>query len=117
MKNFNQFINEDLSSDFAISNLFRKYERELKPEFDDENWVKYHYDEDNNGGMKALRESLEMIGNGEITDMGDDHLMYKEMLKDGSLILVVHARWKKSPYGGAKGLTTVDKNLPKSIKT
>ena len=107
MKNFNQFINEniDLTKDFAIVNLFRQYEREYKPEYDEDNWIKFHYGSERKGGVNALRESLELIGNGEITDKGDKgkRLMYKEMLKNDTLILVVHASLKKSPYGGMEG--------------
>jgi hypothetical protein len=104
MKNFNQFINEnmDLSKDFAIVNLFRQYEREYKPEYDEDNSIKFHYGKEGLGGVKALKESLELIGDGEIIDKGDKHLMYKEMLND-NLILVVHGRLQKPPYGGMEG--------------
>jgi hypothetical protein len=105
MKNFNQFVNEnmDLSKDFAIVNLFRKYEREYKPEYDEDNWIKFHYGKEGLGGVKALKESLELIGDGEIIDKGDKRMMYKEMLKNDTLILVVHASLKKPPYGGMEG--------------
>lgn len=104
MKNFNQFINEntDLKSDFAISNLFRKYEKDFEPEFNDENWIGKIKE-----SIKGLYESLTLIGNGEITvkspyDIDGDRLMYKEMLKNDTLILVVHAAYDKHPYGGPK---------------
>jgi hypothetical protein len=105
MKNFNQFVNEnmDLSKDFAIVNLFRKYEREYKPEYDEDNWIKFHYGKEGLGGIKALKESLELIGDGEIIDKGDKRMMYKEMLKNDTLILVVHGSLKKPPYGGMEG--------------
>jgi len=107
MKNFNQFINEnmDLSKDFAIVNLFRQYEREYKPEYDEDNWIKFHYGKEGLGGVKALKESLELIGDGEIKYFESDknHLMYKEMLKNDTLILVVHGSLKKPPYGGMEG--------------
>jgi len=105
MKNFNQFVNEnmDLSKDFAIVNLFRKYEREYKPEYDEDNWIKFHYGKEGLGGVKALKESLELIGDGEIIDKGDKRMMYKEMLKNDTLILVVHGSLKKPPYGGMEG--------------
>lgn len=101
---YQQFLNEnvDLSKDFAIRNLFAKYAKEYEAEFDDKNWIDYHY-KSGNGGMKALRESLELIGKGEISDIDDKHLLYKELIKNDTLILVVHARLKKSPYGGAEG--------------
>jgi hypothetical protein len=43
VKNFKQFVNEnmDLSKDFVITNLFRKYEEQYKPEYNEENWIKY----------------------------------------------------------------------------
>jgi len=52
---------------------------------------------------KGLRRSLEKIGNGEITekssyDYKGDRLMYKEMLNNDSLILVVHAAFTGTPY-------------------
>lgn len=104
VKNFKQFVNEnmDLSKDFAIRNLFKKYEDQYEPEYNEENWIKYHYGSEGNG-VKTLKESLELIGDGEITDKGDKHFMYKEMLKNDSLILVVHGRLEKSPYGGMDG--------------
>jgi hypothetical protein len=52
---------------------------------------------------KGLRRSLEKIGDGEITekssyDYKGDRLMYKEMLNNDSLILVVHGAFKGTPY-------------------
>jgi len=97
-----EFLNEniDLSKDFAIGNLFRKYEKQYEPEYNEDNWIKFHYSSE---GINALKESLELIGNGEIIDKGDEDLMYKEMLKNDTLILVVHASFKKPPYGGMAG--------------
>jgi hypothetical protein len=105
VKNFNKFVNEnmDLSKDFTIGNLFRKYEEQYEPEYTEDNWIKFHYGSERKGGVNALKESLKLIGNGEITDKGDKHFMYKEMLKNDTLILVVHASLKKSPYGGMEG--------------
>ena len=96
IRRFNE--NMDLSKDFAIVNLFRQYEREYKPEYDEDNWIKFHYGKEGLGGVKALRQSLELIGKGEIIDKGDKRMMYKEMLKNDTLILVVHASLKKPPY-------------------
>lgn len=100
-----QKLNEDidLNKDGAIRNLFRKYETQYEDEYNEDNWIKFHYGSDRKGGVKALKESLELIGDGEITDKGDNRFMYKEMLKDDSLILVVHGSLKKSPYGGMEG--------------
>ena len=92
----------DLSKDFAILNLFRKYEDEYKDEYNEDNWVKFHYGSGRKGGV-TLEESLELIGDGEITDNGNKDFMYKEMLKNDSLILVVHASLKKPPYGEMEG--------------
>ena len=115
LKNFikttiREFLNEqliyeelDLSKDYAILNLFYKYEKQYEDEYNEDNWVKFHYGSEGKGGVKALKESLELIGDGEIIDKGDKHFMYKEMLKDNSLILVVHGRLEKSPYGGMEG--------------
>ena len=93
----------DLTKDFAISNLFRKYEKQYEPEYNEDNWIKFHYGSERKGGVNALKESLKLIGDGEITDKGDNRLMYKEMLKNDTLILVVHAILQKSPYGGMEG--------------
>ena len=93
----------DLSKDFAILNLFRKYEDEYKDEYNEDNWVKFHYGSERKGGVNSLIESLELIGDGEITDNGNKDFMYKEMLKNDSLILVVHASLKKPPYGEMEG--------------
>jgi hypothetical protein len=96
-------VNFDLSKDFAIQNLFRKYEKVYENEYNDENWIEFHHGSEIKGGINALKESLSLIGNGEITDKGNDSLMYKEMLKNNTLIFVVHASLKKSTYGGMKG--------------
>ena len=100
-----EFLNEsvDLTKDFAIGNLFRKYEEQYEPEYNEDNWIKFHYGSERKGGVNALKNSLELIGDGEITDKGDKRLMYKEMLKNDTLILVVHASLKKPPYGGMEG--------------
>ncbi len=110
LKNFikttiREFLNEsvDLTKDFVIRNLFRKYEEQYGPEYNEDNWIKFHYGSERKGGVNALKESLELIGDGEITDKGDKRLMYKEMLKNDTLILVVHASLTKSPYGGMDG--------------
>ena len=110
VKNFQEFVNEqqinedlDLSKDYAIRNLFSNYEEQYEDEYNEDNWIKYHYGSEHKGGVYALKESLELIGDGEITDKGDKRFMYKEMLKNDSLILVVHASLKKSPYGGMEG--------------
>jgi hypothetical protein len=84
-----------------IYNLFRIYEELYKPEYNEDNWIKFHYY--GLGGVNALKESLELIGDGEITSKGDNSFMYKEMLNNDSLILVVHAHLQKSPYGGMAG--------------
>jgi hypothetical protein len=100
-----EFLNEsvDLTQYSTIRNLFRKEEEQYEPEYDEDNWVEFHYGSERKGGVNALKESLELIGNGEITDKGDKELMYKEMLKNDTLILVVHASLKKPPYGGMEG--------------
>lgn len=90
----------DLKADFAIRNLFRKYEEKLTPEFNEDNWIEFHRTK---GGMKALKKSLSLIGSGEITERYEDHLMYVEYFKSNSLILVVHAKLKHPPYYGTKG--------------
>jgi hypothetical protein len=92
-----------MEKDFAIRSLFYKYKNQYEPEYNEGNWIKFHYGSERNGGVKALEESLRLIGNGEISDKGDKSLMYKEMLKDNTLILVVHASLRKSPYGGMEG--------------
>jgi hypothetical protein len=96
-------VDLDLSKDYAIQNLFYKYEREYEDEYNEDNWVKFHYGSERKGGVNALKESLELIGDGEITDKGNKSFMYKEMLKDDSLILVVHGSLQKSTYGGMEG--------------
>lgn len=98
-------INEnlDLSKDYAIRNLFYKYEKQYEDEYNEDNWIQFHYGKERKGGVKALKESLELIGDGEITYKGDKHFMYKEMLKNDSLILVVHGSLNKPPYGGMDG--------------
>ena len=105
METIKSFVNEnmDLSKDFAISYLFRKYESKYEIEYNEENWIKYHYGSERKGGVNALKESLELIGDGEISDKGNESLMYKEMLKNDTLILVVHASLKNPPYGQMKG--------------
>jgi hypothetical protein len=92
-----------MEKDFAIRNLFYKYENEYKDEYDGDNWVKFHYGDDAKGGMNALEESLRLIGDGDISDNGNKSLMYKEMLKGDTLILVVHASLKSSPYDEMHG--------------
>lgn len=95
--NENKNINEgvDYSNvEFDIKRLFRKYDNELPSE---ENTV------------RGLRDSLELIdGNGAIEekshyDRKGDRLMYKEMLDNDNLILVIHAALKRPPYGGEYG--------------
>jgi len=83
----------DIKKDFVISNLFRKYKREL-----DEQKI----------STKGLRKSLELIGDGEIIEKSEyniegDNLMYKEFSKDQTKIFVVHAQIARSPYGGPFG--------------
>lgn len=75
----------------AVRNLFHKYERELGKFGNDLL------------GTEALRESLELIGNGEILEKEFDRFMYSETIKDKSFILIVHASYQSSPYGGSKG--------------
>jgi len=113
MKDFKKFIkttireflneNMDLSKDYAIRNLFYKYEKQYEDEYNKDNWIEYHYGSERKGGVVALKESLELIGDGEIIDNGNKRFIYKEMLKNDSLILVVHGSLKKSPYGGMEG--------------
>lgn len=95
IKTINEFLNDkrinenlDLSEDY-IQNLFHKYDKS--------------YGNEGNCDIKTLKESLELIGDGNITERGDNHFMYEEMLKDNTLILVVHGRLGKSPYGGMDG--------------
>lgn len=71
-----------------IRTLFHRYDQQLPKE---------------KVGVRGLRKSLELVGNGEITekshyDYPGDRLMYKEMLMDNKLIIVIHARLKSSPY-------------------
>jgi hypothetical protein len=93
----------ELREDFAIRRLIRTYENQYQDEYDKDNWIKFHYGDNAIGGMKGLKESLQMIGDGEITETNEKSLMYKEMLKDNTLILVVHASLKSSTYGGMHG--------------
>lgn len=86
-----------------IRTLFRKLEEKHQAEFDNDNWIEFHSNKKNKGGMLALRQSLKLIGDGEITTRSEEHLMYKQMLNNNTRILVVHARFSRSPYGGAKG--------------
>jgi len=86
-----------------VRNLFRKYEVQCPPEYNENNWIKYHYGSGRKGGIVALKKSVSLIGNGEIIDKHGKRLMYKEFLKYNALILVVHARLEKSPYGGMEG--------------
>jgi len=74
---------------------------------------------------KGLRRSLEKIGDGEITekssyDYKGDRLMYKEMLNNDSLILVVHAAFKGTPYDkfdlGYKYDIGLYRNNPRSVQ-
>jgi hypothetical protein len=86
----------DLTKHSEIKRLFHSYENpHIRPEYDDEESIMT--------SLEGLQESLEMIGNGEITQRGENHLMYEEVLNDGSMILVVHGRFTTSPYGGMKG--------------
>jgi hypothetical protein len=75
--------------------------------------------------IKGLRRSLEKIGNGEITekssyDYKGDRLMYKEMLNNDSLILVVHGAFKGTPYDkfdyGYKYDIGLYRNNPRSVQ-
>jgi hypothetical protein len=74
---------------------------------------------------KGLRRSLEKIGDGEITekssyDYKGDRLMYKEMLNNDSLILVVHGAFKGTPYDkfdyGYKYDIGLYRNNPRSVQ-
>lgn len=100
VNNWNQFLNENSNDKFNISSVFRKYVNEFGDEFSDEDWIKRK-----NELLIGLRESLELIGDGEIIekpkyDYDGDRLMYKELFNDDKLILVVHAAFEKHPYGG-----------------
>lgn len=95
--------NIDLSKDFAISNLFYKLEKTNLNEYNEDNWINFHYGSKKSGGVDAVVKSLQMIGDGEVIDKGNKSFMYKEFLNDCKLILVVHASLKKSPYGGMEG--------------
>lgn len=94
--------NLNLSDSNTIRHLVYKYDKECEIEYNSDNWVKFHYGSEGNGGIKALKESLELIGNGEITDECQS-IMYKEMLKNNTLILVVHASLKNPPYDSMQG--------------
>jgi len=74
---------------------------------------------------KGLRRSLEKIGDGEITekssyDYKGDRLMYKEMLNNDSLILVVHGAFKGTPFDkfdlGYKYDIGLYRNNPRSVQ-
>ncbi len=85
-----------------IENLFRKYDQLYKPEFDQTNHIKFHFGKDGWGGMNALRESLELIGSGEIIEKDENSLQYRELLEN-DIILFVDAQLTRSPYGGMIG--------------
>ena len=86
----------DLTKHSEIKKLFHSYENPYgRPEYDDE--------EPTMTSLGGLEESLEMIGNGEITQKDDDRLMYEELFNDDSMILIVHAKFTTSHYGGKKG--------------
>ena len=95
IKKFNQFINEniDLSSEYGMINLFSKYIKMFEPE--------------TKVSINGLRESVELIGDGEITKKYDDdgYLLYKEMLKNDKFILVIHAQLSYCYYTNLKGYT------------
>lgn len=85
-----------------IENLFHKYKIKFEDEFNNDNWV-----ENRKELLNELYKSLELIGGGEIVekpkyDYDGDRLMYKELLKNNTLILVVHASFVNHPYGGGK---------------
>jgi hypothetical protein len=89
--------NVDLSKEYAIANLFIKYETTYTPEIDETTSTQQC--------LKGLKESLKLIGNGKITekpeyDYKGDRLMYMELFKDNSLILIIFGAYTKSPYGG-----------------
>lgn len=101
VKKFNQFINEQ-KAELNISSIFNKHARRLGVEFNDDNWIERREDL-----LKGLNHSLELVGSGEIEvkseyDYVGDRLMYKELFKDDTLILVIHAAFTKHPYGGGK---------------
>lgn len=106
----------DLSKDFAIYWLMKDYDKQYEPEFNKDNWIRFHHSSE--GGMNAIKESLKLIGDGEITTNGNSKAMYKEMLKDNTLILVVHACLCSTSRGGLmKGYLYeigVYKNNPKT---
>lgn len=100
IKKFGQFINENVDNELNISTIFRKYEESFEEEFNSDDWFDRKQEL-----LDGLRQSLEMIGDGEITekseyDYNGDRLMYKELFKDDKLILVVHAAFEKHPIGG-----------------
>jgi hypothetical protein len=94
---FKEFLNENINYsniEDDIQTLFNRYDRELSKE---------------KTSVKGLRESLEMIdGDAEITEKSEysfkgDRLIYKEMLSNDTLILVIHAAYTKSTYGREYG--------------
>jgi hypothetical protein len=89
LKNFVVFENFNIE-DNELSTIFRNLDSLLPVE---------------KVSLKGLRESLELIGDGEITvkEYDKNHLMYKEMINNNSEILVIHARFDDSPYGGDYG--------------
>jgi len=114
---FQDYLSEQTNTELNIEYLFRKYSNQLDDEFTNEDWV----------GRKdelihGLRKSLEMVGDGEITekdsyDVDGDRLMYVEKFRSDSLILVIHAAFERQPYGGGKMYryeVSVYKNNPRS---
>ena len=79
MKKYQDFLNEnnnDKLSDYIWS-LF--HNSKYNPEYNESATM-----------SGSIKESLELIGNGVITDKMYDHYMYKEMLYDDEYIFVVH---------------------------
>jgi hypothetical protein len=75
--------------------------------------------------VNGLRESLEKIGSGEISEKSHydyigDRLMYKEMLNNNTLILIVHAAYDTTPYGktvyGYRYEIGLYRNNPRSVQ-
>lgn len=112
VQSFEDFLNEsqwtgsvykiEHEDGLNVPELFYKYDKMYPNEYNEDNWIKYHYGAERQGGEKALIESLRLIGDGEITKESQSH-MYKEMLKNDKLILVVHGSLKSPPYGGMDG--------------
>lgn len=82
IKTFNKlFESSYLEKDFAIDNLFNKYQIELETKED-------------SYSKAGLKKSMELIGPGKVEakDNDNDYFQYTEMMMNNRIIFVVHGR-------------------------